>query len=153
MYQQTFTQNQLDSIPTISFIQPETSSNINRTQLDGNLLEMQHKNLELQQQLQSLQNAYNALKHKEPFTFTEEDVKALPQLCSGTNNKKTILSILIAIVILFFVSTYTVSAIDRWLDNHQVDLFSQTDRMNELLLFIIQFLFIFTVVRFILNFL
>jgi len=149
MYQQTFTQNQLDSIPTISFLNPDSSPP--QPHVDPQLLQLQHKNLELQQQNQTLQQALQ--RKAESFTFTKEDVDKLPQLCSGTNNRKTILSIVISVVVLFFVSTYTVGAIDRWLDRHQVDLFSPTDRMNELLLFMIQFLFIFAAVRLILNFL
>lgn len=149
MYQQTYTQQQFNDIPTISFIQPESSSEKQTADAKD------YQIAELQQQIQTLhsQLLQSESKQKEPFEFTLEDKSNLPQICNGSSNRKTILSIIIAVIILAFLSTYSVNCIDRWLDNHQVDLFSQTDRMNELLLFMIQFLFIFVAVRLILNFL
>lgn len=77
---------------------------------------------------------------------------ALEQVCKINTNRKWLITIIISICILLFTSTYTVNFIDNWLDNHNVDLFSTTDKMNELLLLIIQFIFIVIVVRLILQF-
>lgn len=147
MYQQTFTQQQFnEDIPTISFLQPENPPQPQVQTVDHRDQEI----INLQQQIQTL---LSQQKPAEPFQFSLEDKTNLPQICNGSSNRKTILSVLISVIILLFLSTYSVNCIDRWLDSHQVDLFSQTDRMNELLLFMIQFLFIFVAVRLILNFL
>lgn len=153
MYQQTYTQQQFNDIPTISFIQPEQ---LDQQQNTNTINAKDAQIINLQQQLQALQSELTQAQQvskQEPFQFTVEDKTNLPQICNGTSNRKTILSIVIAVIILAFVSTYSVNCVDKWLDNHQVDLFSQTDKMNELLLFMIQFLFIFVAVRLILNFL
>jgi hypothetical protein len=101
-------------------------------------------------------NQYNIILSKEKKTMNEKQAKNIKQqfqqVCKINQNNKLITSIVISILVVLFMSTFTVGFIDRWLDNNNVDLFSSTDKTNELLLLTIQFLFVFVIVNVILYF-
>ncbi len=126
--------------------------------LENTILQQQQIMQQTIQQIETdklnLQSEINKLKKKEQFRFNNTNVDPVikEQLCKINSTSKWYITILISIVVLFFTSTYSVSFIDNWLDNHGVDLFSQTDRMNELLLLVIQFIFIIICIRLILQF-
>lgn len=105
---------------------------------------------QLQSQLQNLHHE-NTKIEKFAYDNSKRIEQELPQVCKIKSNKKWTITILISIIVLIFTSTFTVNVIDRILDNHNVDLFSSTDKTNELLLFAIQFIIIVIVVRFILQ--
>jgi hypothetical protein len=74
-------------------------------------------------------------------------VEKFDSVCTNVDkSKKMWMAIIISVVIVLFMSTFTVGWIDKWLDSRNVDLFSSTDRTNELLLLLIQFLFVFVFV-------
>jgi len=100
-----------------------------------------------------LQSEMNRIK-REQFNFSQSKLESImkEQVCKINSKSKWYITILISVLVLLFTSTYTVNFIDNWLDNHDVDLFSQSDRMNELLLLVIQFIFIIIFVRLILQF-
>ena len=102
--------------------------------------EINNENLQLKSLINSKQNISNS---KPPLT----------QICNNiSGSKKWIITIILSLLVLFITSTYTISILDNWLDNHGVDLFSKTDRMNELLLLVIQFLFLVIIIRLILQY-
>jgi hypothetical protein len=119
-------------------------------QLNQTILQYQQDLLSKQQEINQLSSRLQST--KENLGFTNKTVEMYPQVCKVNNNKKWIITLCVSVVVLLFVSTYSVSFIDRWLDNNNVDLFSHEDKMNELLLLVLQFIFIVFVVRFILEF-
>ncbi len=119
-------------------------------QLNQAILQYQQDLLSKQQEINQLTSRLHSKKENLGFTETTKD--KYPQVCKINGNKKWIITLCIAVVILLFVSTYSVSLIDKWLDNNNVDLFSHEDKINELLLLLLQFIFIVFVVRFILEF-
>ena len=143
----------------VTFINPEQDDeshigcNQKINQLNQSILQCQQELISKQQEINNLSSQLYS--KKEYFgkndTIDKDFRKKYPQVCQINGNKKWIITICIAVVILLFISTYSVSMIDRWLDNNNVDLFSHDDKMNELLLLTIQFIFIVFVVRFILE--
>jgi len=117
-----------------------------QTELNQQINGRQQEINDLSQLNLSLQSELNLIKKK------EYSVDNLKQICKVNNTNKWFITIVISLFILFFMSTYSVSVVDRWLDNNGVDLFSTNDKMNELLLLIIQFLLIVIMVRIILQF-
>ena len=67
------------------------------------------------------------------------------------SNKRWLITGIITIVVVLLMSTYTVNIVDKLLDRCEVDLFSQTNKMNELLFLIIQIILVIIVVRLILQ--
>ena len=67
------------------------------------------------------------------------------------SNKRWLITCIITIVVVLLMSTYTVNIVDKLLDRCEVDLFSQTNKMNELLFLIIQVILVIIVVRLILQ--
>ena len=106
-------------------------------------------NAQLNQDKLSLQSKINTLETKRKKERTEKPI--LEQQCKINNKNKWFITIGLAVLVLLFTSTYTINIIDTWLDNHGVDLFSRSDRMNELLLLIIQFIIIIIIIRLILQ--
>jgi hypothetical protein len=88
-------------------------------------------------------NNEKVLNDKQAKTIVEK----FDNVCMNVDkSKKMWVAVIISVVIVLFMSTFTVGWIDRWLDSRNVDLFSSTDRTNELLLLLIQFLFVFVFV-------
>ena len=67
------------------------------------------------------------------------------------SNKRWLITGIITIVVVLLMSTYTVNIVDKLLDRCEVDLFSQTNKMNELLFLIIQVITVIILVRSILQ--
>ena len=67
------------------------------------------------------------------------------------SNKRWLITGIITILVVLLMSTYTVNIVDKLLDRCEVDLFSQTNKMNELLFLIIQVILVIIVVRLILQ--
>ena len=67
------------------------------------------------------------------------------------SNKRWLITGIITILVVLLMSTYTVNIVDKLLDRCEVDLFSQTNKMNELLFLIIQIILVIIVVRLILQ--
>ena len=67
------------------------------------------------------------------------------------SNKRWLITGIITIVVVLLMSTYTVNILDKLLDRCEVDLFSQTNKMNELLFLIIQVILVIIDVRLILQ--
>ena len=67
------------------------------------------------------------------------------------SNKRWLITGIITILVVLLMSTYTVNIVDKLLDRCEVDLFSQTNKMNELLFLIIQVILIIIVVRLVLQ--
>ena len=67
------------------------------------------------------------------------------------SNKRWLITCIITILVVLLMSTYTVNIVDKLLDKCEVDLFSQTNKMNELLFLIIQVILVIIVVRLILQ--
>ena len=67
------------------------------------------------------------------------------------SNKRWLITGIITILVVLLMSTYTVNIVDKLLDKCEVDLFSQTNKMNELLFLIIQVILVIIVVRLILQ--
>jgi hypothetical protein len=119
-------------------------------QKDQTINQLNKLNSQLNQDKLSLQSEINNLEAKRKKDRTEKPV--LEQQCKINNKNKWFVTIGLAILILLFTSTYTINLVDTWLDNHSVDLFSRSDRMNELLLLIIQFIIIIIIIRLVLQF-
>ena len=160
----------ITSEPAIPFVTTTTRSqpNINQIEMSNNceqqidslqqLYQNQMNQIQMEYEMK-LNNANNELLQLSSYVNEQKKKNkekisepALEQVCKVNTNKKWLVTIIISISILLFTSTYTVNFIDNWLDNHNVDLFSSSDKMNELLLLIIQFIFIVIVVRLILQF-
>ncbi len=115
-----------------------------------NVINQLHSNVSiLNQDILTLQSKINTLETKRKKERTEKPV--LEQQCKINNNNKWLVTIGLAVLILLFTSTYTINIVDTWLDNHGVDLFSRSDRMNELLLLVIQFIIIIIIIRLVLQ--
>jgi len=128
-------------------IEEMCSSTINQK---DNIINQLNNNLSiLNQEKLTLQSKINTLEAKRKKEKTEKPV--LEQQCKINNNNKWLVTIGLAVLILLFTSTYTINIVDTWLDNHGVDLFSRSDRMNELLLLVIQFIIIIIVIRLVLQ--
>ena len=69
----------------------------------------------------------------------------------SVSNKRWLITGIITILVVLLMSTYTVNIVDKLLDRCEVDLFSQTNKMNELLFLIIQVILVIIVVRLILQ--
>jgi hypothetical protein len=123
--------------------------NMELTKYQQNLNSAMNELNQANNKILNLESSLNTMKMKQASSSTSKPV--LEQVCKINTNKKWYITILISIIILFFTSTYSVNFIDNWLDNHGVDLFSTSDRMNELLLLVIQFIFIVIIVRLILQ--
>ncbi len=118
-------------------------------QKDNLINQLSTTNAQLNQDKLSLQSEINTMETKRKKELTTKPV--LEQQCKINNNNKWFITIGLAVLILLFTSTYTINIVDTWLDNHGVDLFSTTDRMNELLLLVIQFIIIIIVIRLVLQ--
>jgi hypothetical protein len=151
-------------------LQPISTTDLNILSEDAQAIEdmctrtvngLENTIFQQQQQIQQsendklyLQSEINKMKKKEQFRYNISNISSelKEQVCKVNSKSKWYITILISVIIIFFTSTYSVNFIDNWLDNHGVDLFSQTDRMNELLLLVIQFIFIIISVRLVLQF-
>jgi fumarate reductase subunit D len=96
-------------------------------------------------------NKYNLYITNNEKTLNDKQAKKITEkfknVChNADNSKKMWTAVIISVVVVLFMSTFTVGWIDKWLDNRNVDLFSTSDKTNELLLLLIQFLFVFVFV-------
>jgi hypothetical protein len=64
-----------------------------------------------------------------------------------TTEKKWIIALVMAILVILIYSTFTVSLIDQFLFKHNIDLFSKESQKNEIILNVVQFLFVFLFFR------
>ena len=119
------------------------------SQKDNLINQLSTSNSELNQDKLTLQSKINTLETKRKKERTEKPV--LEQQCKINNNNKWFVTIGLAVLVLLFTSTYTINIIDTWLDNHGVDLFSRSDRMNELFLLVIQFIISIIIIRLVLQ--
>jgi hypothetical protein len=93
-------------------------------------------------------NKYNLYITNNEKTLNDKQAKKITEkfgnVCYNVDNsKKMWTAVIISVVVVLFMSTFTVGWLDKWLDGRNVDLFSTSDKTNELLLLLIQFLFVF----------
>ena len=121
-------------------------------ELSQHVTNLEGLNNQFQTEIVQLQTKINSFETSKKMGEVAKDLSSkLPQICKINTNNKWYITIILAIIVLFFTSTYSVGFIDRLLDRHNVDLFSTRDKMNELLLLIIQFIIIVIVIRLILE--